>query len=179
MTQHEQDRFFAILAKADDLLKRFDSVRQECRLPNAASQAARGASFKAQLQLGVVVANVTAALYSMRKGQGSQPPAIDPERDAMVFDEFVSGYAGAQGLRCRVVADAFMSAAEVLLSGAEAAAQSAELLVRSDERTLTAFAVAIDQAACPPAPFVGILAGSGADDLHAALTTETAPATTG
>lgn len=169
MTQNERDRFFAILAKADDLLKRFNSLRQECWLPDQASQGVRGGAFKARLQLGVVVANVTAALYSMRKACGTQPPVIDPERDAEWFEEFVTGYAGSEGLNCRVVADAFMSAAEVLIAGAEDAAKTAELCVRSDEATLAAMAKAIKDAAQPPAPFAGILAGSGAEDLRSAL----------
>ncbi len=164
MTKKEQDRFFAILNKATDLLARFDSLRQEARLPDAASQAARSASFKAQLQLGIIVSNVSAAIYSTRKGRGTALPVIDPEHDAEVFSEFVDGYATANALRCCVVADAFMSAAEVLLAGAETAAQTAELLLRSDEKTLVAFVVAITDAALPTS-FAGVLAGATPADF--------------
>ncbi len=160
MTLQEQERFYAILAKSSNLLQRFESLRQECWLPDHATQVVRGASFKARLLLGVVLSNVTTALYSMRKGQGDKPPAINPERDFMTFDEFITGYAGSEGLRCRFVADGFMSAAEVLLDGAEAAAQSAELLLRSDEATL------ITLTAPAPAPFKGILSGLDTTELR-------------
>ncbi len=143
MTLLEQTRFFAILDKASALLALADSLRQECRLPDQAPVATRGAMFKARLQIGVVISNVATALYSMRKGRGDQPPVINPERDALVFDEFVSGYSGSEGLSCRIVYDAFMSAAEVLLDGAEKAAKSAEMLVRADQKTHERLAQAI------------------------------------
>jgi hypothetical protein len=164
MTLLEQTRFFAILDKASALLALADSLRQECRLPDQVSAATRGAMFKARLQIGVVISNVSTALYTMRKGSGNQPPVINHERDALVFDEFVSGYCGSEALSCRFVYDAFMSAAEVLMDGAEKAAKSAEMLVRANQKTHEQLARAIFRPDEVPVHSAANLTGS---DFHA------------
>jgi hypothetical protein len=166
MTQNENERFCAILAKAADLLHCSDSLRQECRLPDVASPAIRGAAFKAQIQLGVVVDNVSTALRYMRtSARAATSPAIDPVHDAEAFAAFADDYALRHGLRSCVVADAYMSAADVLLEGAEAAAQKAELLLRSDEKTLVRMTNDIVNSAIPPEPFRGILSSASAADF--------------
>lgn len=125
----QKSRFDALQASAVRLINSADSLRQESHVPTAAGPTVRAACFKALLLTGLMSSNAITALYTLRKQDGKQAPAIDQERDYVTFQERVAGIAGAEGLACSAVADGIMHTAQLLLNCAEEAELQVERLL--------------------------------------------------